>query len=148
MKIRTVSVSVSAPRDTVYNFLADIENFPKWAGGYCELIELRRDGWLAYTVQGEMIVESEADDGTGVIDIRLGALADRLDVFPLRVWRLSSNETVVSFTFIQSPDLSDEVHDKLYQSWLIDLQGFAWRFGGGEIHLPGAEGRFSAVGRN
>lgn len=148
MKIRTVSVLVSAPRDTVYDFLADIENFPKWAGGYCESIELRRDGWLAYTTQGEMILESEADDGTGVIDIRLGASAEKLDVFPLRVWRLSLNETVVSFTFIQSTDLSDEAYEKHYHSWLIDLKGFAWRFGGGEILLPGAEGRFSAVGRN
>ena len=148
MKIRTISVAVSAPSETVYNFLADIENFPKWARGYCECLELRRNGWLAYTTQGEMIVELESDDGTGVIDIRLGASADKLNVFPLRVWQRSRDETVVSFTFSDLPELSEEDHERHFQSWLIDLQGFSWRFGGGEIHLPGWEGRLEGVGLN
>jgi uncharacterized protein YndB with AHSA1/START domain len=32
MNIHPLTVTVSAPRDTVFNFLADIENLPRWAG--------------------------------------------------------------------------------------------------------------------
>ena len=42
MNIRTIALSVAAPRDTVFNFLADIENLPKWAGSWCERLTLER----------------------------------------------------------------------------------------------------------
>ena len=60
-----------APRAAVFNFLADIEHLPAWTGGFCEWIELHREGWWAYTAVGELAVETKADDITGEVDLRL-----------------------------------------------------------------------------
>ena len=49
MNIHPLTVTVSAPRDTVFNFLADIENLPRWAGAWCERLALQRGRWWALT---------------------------------------------------------------------------------------------------
>ena len=148
MTIRTLSLTVPASRDVVYRFLADVENFPKWAAGYCESIELHRRGWLAYTSQGEMVVELEADDRTGVIDLRVGPSADKFRLFPLRVWSLSNEKTAVSFTLIQTAELSDEQYETQYRSWCDEMDGLIRRFGGGELHAPEAVTGLSVFGVN
>lgn len=148
MQIRTVSVAVSASRDTVFNFLADIENLPKWATEFCERIELRHDGWWAYTTQGEMFVASDTDDRMGVIDLRVGPSSDELGLFPLRVFPLSDNRTLVTFTFIQAPELSDERYESQYHSLVVELWGLIRRFGGGELYAPGAVPQLNALGLN
>ena len=68
MNIRTIAVTVAAPRDTVFNFLADIENLPQWAGAWCERLALERGRWWALTAEGELVVDMETSAGTGVID--------------------------------------------------------------------------------
>ena len=148
MHIRTVSVSVSAPRDTVFHFLADIENLPKWATEFCERLELRQGRWWAYTSQGEMLVEMETSASPGVIDLRAGPAANQLALFPLRVLPLSAHSALVSFTFIQPPGLPDELYEKQYQSLLVEMQGLVERFGGGEVHAPDGAPQLAAPGLN
>ena len=67
MHIHPLTVTVSAPRDTVFNFLADIENLPKWAGAWCERLALQRGRWWALTSEGEQVMDMETSAGTGVI---------------------------------------------------------------------------------
>ena len=148
MNVRTVSLTVAAPRDTVFHFLADIENLPKWATEFCERLELRQGRWWAYTAQGEMLVEAEASAATGVIDLRVGPAEDQLALFPLRVCPLSTGGALVSFTFIQPPGLPDELYERQYQSLLIEMQGLLRRFGGGEIHVPEPAPQLAPLGLN
>ncbi len=136
MQIRTIFLTVTAPRDTVFNFLADIENLPRWAAGICERLELRQGRWWAYTALGEMFVDMETSAGTGVIDLRAGPTPDRLGVLPIRVLPLPARGTLVSFTCVQPPGLSDELYEKQYQSLLGELPGLVRRFGGGKLHTP------------
>jgi len=148
MQVRTVSVTLSATRTSVFNFLADIENLPKWATEFCERIELRHNGWLAYGSQGEMMVESEADDRTGVIDLRIGPSTDESALLPIRVLPLPTGRTLVSFTFVQPPELPDELYERQHQSLIIEMQGLIRRFGGGELHAPGGVLQWGVLGLN
>lgn len=148
MQIRTVALSVSASRENVFRFLADIENLPKWATESCERLELRHDGWWAYTSRGEMMVEVCTDDRAGIIDFRLGPSVDELGLFPLRVLSLAKKRTLISFIFIQSPEQTDELCEKQFLSLLIEMQGLIRRFGGGELHVPEAMPRLAVSGLN
>ena len=65
-----VPVPDAAPRDVAFNFLADIEHLPAWSGGFCEWIELRRDGWRAYTAWGEFEAGATVA-ASGAIHLRL-----------------------------------------------------------------------------
>jgi hypothetical protein len=148
MHIRTVSVSVAAPRDPVFNFLANIENLPDWATEFCECLELRQGRWWAYTSQGEWLIEADACATTGVIDLRAGPAPDQLGLFPLRVLPLGARGSLVSCTFIQPPGLRDEVYERQYQSLLIEMRGLVRRFGGGKLHPPAGVPQFMELGAN
>lgn len=148
MNVRTVSLSVAAWRDAVFHFLADIENLPKWAAEYCEQLELRQGRWWAYTSQGEMLVELETCAGTGIVDLRAGPAPDRLGLFPLRVMPLSGGGTLVSFTFVQPPEMAGERYEEHYQAILDVMRGLLRRFGGGELHAPEAAPQLAELGLN
>ena len=85
MQTRTITLTVATPSATVFNFLADIENLPHWSGGFCEWIELHREGWWAYTALGELEVASKVDDIAGAIDLRFAHTAGWKLVIPVRV---------------------------------------------------------------
>jgi hypothetical protein len=125
MTIRTVHLTLAAPREPVFNFLADIENLPLWAGEFCARLELRQGRWWACTAAGEMVVDLESSASTGVIDLRAGPAPDRLGLRPIRVLALPA------------PGMSAEQAERQYRSLLADLRGLRLRFGGGE--LPGLE---------
>lgn len=138
MNIHPLTVTVSAPRDTVFNFLADIENLPRWAGAWCERLMLERGRWWALTAEGEQVVDLETSAGTGVIDLRAGPSPDRMTLTPIRVLALSSGRTLVSFLLIPPPGQPAEIFARR-QRWLqAAADGLPGRFGGGELHAAPA----------
>src|SRR3954470_797426 len=104
MNIYPMTISVAAPRDAVFNFLADIENLPKWAGAWCERLMLQRGRWWALTAEGEQVVDLETSAGTGVIDLRAGPSPERYRLTPIRVVALSARRTLVTIVLIEGPD--------------------------------------------
>lgn len=146
MHIRTIAVTLAAPRDTVFNFLADIENLPKWAGGWCERLALERGRWWAFTAEGEQAVDLETGAGTGVIDLRAGPRPERMTVTPLRVVALSLRRTLVTITVIEAPDQATEAYERRYGLLAAAARGLLRRFGGGELHPPAPE--LAELGRN
>lgn len=148
MNIRTLAVTVAAPRDTVFNFLADIENLPRWAGGFCERLYLERGRWKALTSQGELDCDLEASAGTGVIDLRFGPSIDRLAVLPLRVLALGSRSTLVTVAFVEPPEWPAGLAQRDGAEMLAELEGLVRRFGGGELHLPEPALALAEPGRN
>ncbi|HYC72108.1 MAG TPA: hypothetical protein VEB66_12920 [Opitutaceae bacterium] len=148
MNIRTLAVTVSAPRDTVFNFLADIENLPRWAGGFCERLYLERGRWRALTSQGELYCELEASAETGLIDLRLGPSIDRMALLPIRVLPLGVRSTLVTVAFAEPPELSAGLALRDGGEMLAELEGLVRRFGGGELHLPEPAVALVEPGRN
>jgi len=128
MQIRTLTLTVAAPRATVFNFLADIENLPRWAGGFCEGLELHREGWWAYTALGELEVVTKVDDIAGTIDLRLGHVAGWKIVIPVRVRSDVDGGALVSLSCAQTAGLPDEDYERLIEALLAGLRHVAGRF--------------------
>ncbi len=136
MNIVNLTITVSAPRETVFNFLANIENLPKWSGGYCEDITLQRGRWWAFTVDGEQVVEIESSADTGVIDFRAGPQLENMTLTPIRVVGLSNRQTLLNFILLEAPELGPEIFERRCQLWREAVKGLLRRFGGGEMHSP------------
>jgi hypothetical protein len=134
MNIRTLSLAVSSPRDSVFNLLADIENLPKWTAGYCEHVTLVRGRWWAFTSDGEQVVDLETSAGTGVIDLRAGPSPERMTLTPIRVVALAPRRTLITFTLIEAPEQTPEAFERRYRLLLEAADGLLRRFGGGEVH--------------
>lgn len=134
MHIHPLTVTVAAPRDTVFNFLADIENLPKWAGAWCERLALQRGRWWALTSEGEQVMDMETSAGTGVIDLRAGVSPERFRLLPIRVVALSTRRTLISFLLIEGPDEADDAFVRRREWLQVAADGLLKRFGGGEVH--------------
>ena len=127
MQTRTITLTVATPSATVFNFLADIENLPHWSGGFCEWIELHREGWWAYTALGELEVASKVDDIAGAIDLRFAHSAGWKLVIPVRVWTDGDGGALVRLACAQPAGLPDEDYERLIELLLAGLRGFVGR---------------------
>ncbi len=96
MTAHSLIVDIAAPREVVFNFLADIENLPAWTPGFCEWLELHRTGWWAYTALGEFEAATEVRAGLGEIVLRLKHVCGREIAILLRVERDSAEASQVA----------------------------------------------------
>ncbi len=148
MQVRTFSLTVPAARDTVFNYLADIENLPRWAAGFCERLDISCGRWRGLTTQGDLFLEMESDVQTGVIDLHAGDELQRVRLLPLRVLGLPGGGTLVNCVFYQTPDQSTSVYQRQCNLLSGELGRLAGRFGGGELHEPVAFPQRAEVGAN
>lgn len=107
LRVCALAARLNAPRPAAFNFLADVENLPRWASSFCERLELSRGEWLALTIEGELFAEVEADERTGIVDLRLGDDRECTRLIALRVLALPAGQTVVSAVFHQAPGQGD-----------------------------------------
>ena len=116
MRHATVTTVLEAPRDVVFDFMADIENVPRWATEFARELKRRPDGYRVVNGLGEFRFEIRADRDTGVIDMYAGPDAGQLSVFPTRAVSLPDGRTAYSFTMFQAPDMPDELFDAQHAS--------------------------------
>jgi hypothetical protein len=129
MRSETVTTVLSASREAVFDYIADIENLPKWATDFAR--ELRREGadYKVVNGLGEFYFDVRADATTGVIDMFAGPTKDQMAVFPTRAVALPDGRTAFTFTMFQPPDMPDELfeaqHRSLQREFINIEQAFA-----------------------
>jgi hypothetical protein len=116
MRSKTVTTVLTAPREEVFAYLADIENLPSWATEFAR--ELKRENGDHKVVNnlGEFYFEIRADERTGVIDMLAGPTKDQLAIFPTRTVQLPGDHTAYTFTMFQSPGMPNELFESQYES--------------------------------
>jgi len=87
-----------------FRYLADIENLPRWAGAFCERLDLSARGWTGWTTCGDLFLELTADERVGVVDIQIGAEHELLAVLALRVLDVSPEGCLVSAVLLGTTD--------------------------------------------
>jgi hypothetical protein len=111
-----VTTVLAAPREAVFEYMADIENLPKWATEFARELKREGDDYKVVNGLGEFYFEIQADPSTGVIDMLAGPTKDRMAVFPTRAVPLPDGRTAYSFTMFQAPDMPDELFDAQHRS--------------------------------
>lgn len=122
MQTRILTLSAAVPFRAAFNYLADIENLPAWSGGFCEWIELRPDGWWAYTAVGELAVETKVDDIAREIDLCLRHVLGWTMVIPLRVSSDGDHGALITAVCRQSTAMANESYELLFESILLGLR--------------------------
>ena len=116
MRSKTVTTVLDADQATVFSYLADIENLPRWATEFAR--ELKHEGGDYKVVNGlgEFFFAIQADPDTGVVDMYAGPDKDQMAIFPTRVVGLPGGRTAYSFTMFQGPDMPDELFESQHES--------------------------------
>jgi len=113
----TESCVVASPKTKVFDFLSNIENFPKWSTQFIQKVMLVDDKYKALTPIGEVFLRYETDRKTGVIDIYAGPTEKQMTCAFLRVVSFSENSSGVTFTFFQYPDVDDSIW-QIFCEWV------------------------------
>ena len=127
MQARILTLTLAASRSAAFNFLADIENLPGWTGGFCEWIELHREGWWAYTAVGELAVATKVDDISGEIDLCFHHVSGWTVVLPLRVRSDGEGGSLVTVACRQVPGLADDQYEQLFDGLMNGLRSLTQR---------------------
>jgi len=129
MRNATVTTVIAAPRDAVFEYLANIDNLPEWATEFAR--ELKRDGddYKVVNGLGEFYFDIRADAATGVIDMFAGPTKDQMAVFPTRAVPLPDGHTAYSFTMFQTPGMPDELFEAQHQSLRREFANIEKAFG-------------------
>jgi hypothetical protein len=109
MRTNTHTVELKASKPDAFAFLSNIENLPKWATQFCR--ELKQDAQKRYKVvtpQGEIFFKIVSDVETGVLDMFGGPSEDEMACWPARVIARPGNGSLLIFTAMQYPGVSDE----------------------------------------
>ena len=119
----TRTVTIDAPPDTVFSFVADPENLPRWAVGFCRSI--RQDGdtgrWIAGTAQGEIPIRFDSDERAGTIDFYFNPTA-KLEVgaFSRVIPNGAGSEYI--FTQFQVAGMTAEIFEAQVRALTEELQ--------------------------
>ena len=121
MSSHTVTAVLPVSRQKAFDYLADIENLPRWATEFAREMEVVDGRHVVRNGLGEFLFEIRADEETGVIDMYAGPTEDAMALFPTRVVGLPDGSSAFTFTMFQGPGMSDELFDQQYRSLLREF---------------------------
>jgi hypothetical protein len=126
---RTVTAVFERPKGRVFDFLAELENLPRWADEFAR--ELKYEDGRAKVVNnlGEFLFRIEADRETGVIDMYAGPTEEEMALFPTRVVALPDGRSAYSFTMFRAPGMPGELFESQYQSLQREFGNIARELG-------------------
>ena len=113
----TETCVVNVPRDSVFEFLSNIENIPKWATKFVKKLTLVDNKYKALTPIGEVFIRLDTDKKAGLIDIYAGPTEDNMTPAYMRIISLPNNSTAVMFTFFQYDSTPDAIW-KIFCEWI------------------------------
>jgi hypothetical protein len=104
---RTLSVSINRPAAEAYEFLAEPENFAKWASGLGSSLRRRGADWTVETPEGMASVRFSERNRHGVLDHQVTLPRGAPIYVPLRVIANGEGCDLV-LTVFRRPEMSDE----------------------------------------
>jgi hypothetical protein len=107
LRSRTISVSINRDSKTVYEFVSNLKNLPRWASGAFRSIKQLNNEWIAETPQGPAKVSLTERNRFGVLDHYVKTSAGVEIFVPMRVVQNCDGSEVI-FTLFQTADMSNE----------------------------------------
>ena len=121
MMSRTISVSISASPEQVYEFAGNPANLPKWAPGFVLSIANRDGQWIAETTIGEVTFNIAQRNPFGVLDHGVTLPSGESFFNPMRVVANGQGSEVL-FTLFQRPSMTAAEFDRDTKVVLSDLE--------------------------
>jgi uncharacterized membrane protein len=109
LKSRSLSISINRDPRTVYEFVFNLENLPKWASKAFQSIKRVEGEWIAETPQGSAKVSLTHRNDFRVLDHRVSLTSLGVEVYvPVRVVQNGVNGSEVIFTLFYATHMTEE----------------------------------------
>ncbi len=124
----TETCVVTVPKNTVFAFLSNIENLPKWSTKFVKKIISVDGKYKAVTPIGEVFIRLDTNEKAGLIDIYAGPTEDNMTPAYLRIISLPDDSTAIMFTFFQYASTSNTIW-KIFCEWIkIEVENIKKHF--------------------
>lgn len=107
MRADTKTISIEAAPHKVVQFLADLQNLPRWAVGFAKAVRREGDRWYVKTAAGEVGVRVSADPRSGIVDFWISP-APGVEALAASRAIPRGRKTEYIFTQFQAPGMIDE----------------------------------------
>ena len=107
MSATTLTISINRGPKSVYEFVSDLANLPKWATAFC--LSIKQEGgedWQAQTPQGPVKIRIAHRNDFGILDHIVTAAPGVEAHVPMRVVQNGKGSEVL-FTLFRRPDMTD-----------------------------------------
>jgi hypothetical protein len=100
VNVRNYSVIVDAPAESVFDFVADLRNLPRWSIHFCKGIRFVDNGAIVTSPRGEVYFDVTGNRDTGVLDWWSGPTMESAQRWPTRAVGLPDGRTLYNVTAI------------------------------------------------
>ncbi|TGL58907.1 SRPBCC family protein [Leptospira sarikeiensis] len=108
MNTRHISITIPLPKEKVYQYLSNPENFPEWASGLCKSITALENGeWSIDSPMGQLTAKFTETNPFGILDHYVIFNPDKISYNPLRIIDNGEGSELI-FTLFQTEDMSAE----------------------------------------
>jgi len=112
MQSKTITISINSSAEKVYEFVFNLENFPKWARTFCKTIKKSNgEWWVIETPEGPIKIKIAPRNEFGVLDHTVMP-APGVEVFvPMRAVPNGEGSEII-FTLFKQPGMTEEQFHK------------------------------------
>ncbi|WP_455211912.1 hypothetical protein [Kaarinaea lacus] len=107
MHSEKLSVTIPAARQQVYDYIADIKNFPQWATEFCQELRLIDSHYKLVSPMGELYFRIEGDPRSGEINFFTTNEIDGKECLPTKVISHNKRSCEYVVDFCQPPGVGD-----------------------------------------
>ena len=119
-KSKTISTFIKSDPKTVYDFVSNLENLPRWASSTFPSIKEVNGEWVVETPNGRNKVMITEKNNFGILDHHV-KLTSGVEVYvPMRVVKNGDGSEVL-LTVFQAPEMTDDGYAKDIQTVEKDL---------------------------
>jgi hypothetical protein len=119
-KSKTMSTSIKSDPKTVYDFVSNLENLPRWAPSTFPSIKEVNGEWVVETPNGRNKAMITEKNNFGILDHHV-KLTSGVEVYvPMRVVKNGDGSEVL-LTVFQAPEMTDDGYAKDIQTVEKDL---------------------------
>jgi hypothetical protein len=119
-KSKTMSTSIKSDHKTVYDFVSNLENLPRWASSTFPSIKEVKGEWVVDSPNGRNKVMITEKNNFGILDHYV-KLTSGVEVYvPMRVIKNGDGSEVL-LTVFQAPEMTDDEYAKDLQTVEKDL---------------------------
>ena len=124
----TLTAVLDAPRETVFEYLSQVDHLTEWATEFAKELRYADGETKVVNTLGEFYIRIDAHAETGVIDMYAGPTKETLALFPTRVIALPDGRSAYSFTMFKAPESPDELFESQYESLRREFDNIRARF--------------------
>ncbi|VAX00770.1 hypothetical protein MNBD_GAMMA22-887 [hydrothermal vent metagenome] len=128
MKNNDLSITIPAPKDAVFNYLVDVENFPEWATEFCHELKQKNGHYKIVSPMGELYFRINSDETSGEIKYFATSELNGDECLSSKVSTIDNNSCQYMVDFYKTECISDEVFETQCNSIKLELQNIKNNF--------------------